>query len=626
MAESIVINTYDTTVQSDGNGEDLSAGDDTLLVTSAGSIVDTNGDTAVNSTANSAIMTVDGLVYNAGSGTTGNGVVMSGSDSTLSVNGTVQGGYHGIFVGGGGTDDVVNVGTQGSIDGLGQYSYGVTFGGTGSYTGNSLFNAGDISGTIGVYAYDGSSDSIVNIGNISGYTGIYLDANVGEESIENSGTIAGVGASNSSGIASAGSESGVEIVNSGLITDSAGNPAENNAAVLFFDDAAGTLSTIDNKGTISGAGAVIQTLSDSLDVTNSGTIDGGLYAAAGAIVAVSNSGLWQSSGEPTGDEWSLNNNENILYNTGTIQCYIDMISGNDNIQNFGTIGGSITLSGSIGNNILVNGGTIGGFVQWVSGSGAITNSGVMAGGLLITVGAEDGGALDNSGSIDQGVTFAAAQQTLSNRHKGTISGGLIFDGGSDTIDNAGTIGGAVSIASGGDTVTNSASGGIDGAVAFTGTAATNSLMNAGAITGAVTMAGASSTLTNHGQIYGDVSLAANETLTNTGVIHGDLTLAGTDTVNTSRGEITGVINAGKTDTFEFSGNFGDETIDKFIAGSGSTHDTIQFAANDFGSFSAVQSAMSQVGSDVLIRLDATDSIVLNGVTLSNLVAADFKFV
>ena len=63
-----------------------------------------------------------------------------------------------------------------------------------------------------------------------------------------------------------------------------------------------------------------------------------------------------------------------------------------------------------------------------------------------------------------------------------------------------------------------------------------------------------------------------------------------------------------------------------IAGSGSTHDTIQFAANDFGSFAAVQSAMSQVGSDVLIRLDATDSIVLNGVILSNLVAADFKFV
>ena len=481
MAESIVVNTFDTTVQSDGNGEDLSAADDTLLVTSAGSIVDTDGDTAVNSTANNAIMTVDGLVYNAGSGTSGNGVVMSGSDSTLSVNGTVQGGYHGIFVGGG-------------------------------------------SGTIGVYVYDGSSDSIVNTGNISGYTGIYLDANVGEESIENSGTIAGVGASNSSGIASGGSNSGVEIVNSGLITNSAANPPENMAAVLFFDDDAGTVSTIDNKGTISGAGAVIQTLSDILNITNSGTIDGALYAAAGASVSVSNSGLWQGSGEPGGNEWSLNNYTNILTNTGTIQSYI------------------------------------------------------------------------------------------------------IFDSGGDTIDKAGTNDGVDSIESGGDTFTNSASGRIDGAVAFTGTAATNSLTNAGVITGAVTMAGGSTTLTNHGHIYGDVSLAANETLTNTGVIHGDLTLAGTDTVNTSRGEITGVINAGKTDTFEFSGNFGDETIDKFIAGSGSTHDTIQFAANDFGSFSAVKSAMSQVGSDVLIRLDATDSVVLNGVTLSNLVAADFKFV
>ncbi len=36
--------------------------------------------------------------------------------------------------------------------------------------------------------------------------------------------------------------------------------------------------------------------------------------------------------------------------------------------------------------------------------------------------------------------------------------------------------------------------------------------------------------------------------------------------------------------------------------------------------------MSQVESDVLIRLDATDSITLAGVTLANLAAADFKFV
>ena len=35
--------------------------------------------------------------------------------------------------------------------------------------------------------------------------------------------------------------------------------------------------------------------------------------------------------------------------------------------------------------------------------------------------------------------------------------------------------------------------------------------------------------------------------------------------------------------------------------------------------------MSQVGSDVMIRLGATDSITLNEVRLSSLVSADFKF-
>jgi len=115
-------------------------------------------------------------------------------------------------------------------------------------------------------------------------------------------------------------------------------------------------------------------------------------------------------------------------------------------------------------------------------------------------------------------------------------------------------------------------------------------------------------------------------LINTGAIHGNVTLGNADLVDSSRGEITGAITALTSDLFEFSGNFGNETIDKFTGGTGSTHDTIQFAANDFGSFTAVQSAMSQVGADTVIRLDATDSITLFGVTRSNLVSADFKFV
>jgi hypothetical protein len=99
-----------------------------------------------------------------------------------------------------------------------------------------------------------------------------------------------------------------------------------------------------------------------------------------------------------------------------------------------------------------------------------------------------------------------------------------------------------------------------------------------------------------------------------------------DTFYLSPGIVTGVVDAAGSDLFAFSGNFGNVTFDDFVAGSGSTHDTIQFAANDFGTFSQIQSASSQVGADVVIKLDATDSITLNNVTLASLVSADLKFV
>ena len=198
----------------------------------------------------------------------------------------------------------------------------------------------------------------------------------------------------------------------------------------------------------------------------------------------------------------------------------------------------------------------------------------------------------NTGSITGGVTFNAADETMTNAHMGTITGPVAFNGGgSDTVDNAGKIDGAVTLVAGSDMFTNA--GDIDGAVTFTGTGTDNILTNSGTITGNVTLAGATSTLTTHGQIYGNVALAGSDTLTNTGTIHGNVTVGASDTIDDSRGEIT----AAKKDTFDYKVLFGEETIDKFVAGSASTHDTIQFAANDFGSFAAVQSAMSQVGSD-----------------------------
>lgn len=119
-------------------------------------------------------------------------------------------------------------------------------------------------------------------------------------------------------------------------------------------------------------------------------------------------------------------------------------------------------------------------------------------------------------------------------------------------------------------------------------------------------------------------MGTDDTLINTGTIHGDVVLQSGDTVDTSRGEIAGTVTANTSDTFDFSGSFGHNTILDFAA-TGTTHDTIHFESDDFANYAAVQAHMAQVGSDVVITLDAGDTIVLQSTTLAHLVSHDFTF-
>jgi Ca2+-binding RTX toxin-like protein len=70
--------------------------------------------------------------------------------------------------------------------------------------------------------------------------------------------------------------------------------------------------------------------------------------------------------------------------------------------------------------------------------------------------------------------------------------------------------------------------------------------------------------------------------------------------------------ADESDTFVFNANFGQDTITDFGAG-----DTIEFR-NGFADFAAVQAATHQVGDDVHIDINASNSIVLTNVSLSTL--------
>lgn len=102
---------------------------------------------------------------------------------------------------------------------------------------------------------------------------------------------------------------------------------------------------------------------------------------------------------------------------------------------------------------------------------------------------------------------------------------------------------------------------------------------------------------------------------------------GADTLNGGTGNDT-LTGGNGTDTFVFSGtSFGNDSVTDFDAGSGSSSvDLIEVSTSAFADWAAISAASVQAGSDVVITYDASTSITLEDVTLSNLDAGDFIFV
>lgn len=102
---------------------------------------------------------------------------------------------------------------------------------------------------------------------------------------------------------------------------------------------------------------------------------------------------------------------------------------------------------------------------------------------------------------------------------------------------------------------------------------------------------------------------------------------GNDTLTNPAGTKSNTLTGnGGDDKFVFSGaHFGEAIITDFDA-VGRRHDVIQFDKAVFANFTAVQSQAAQVGSDVVITVDAANSLKLTGVSLGYLSSADFLFV
>jgi len=99
---------------------------------------------------------------------------------------------------------------------------------------------------------------------------------------------------------------------------------------------------------------------------------------------------------------------------------------------------------------------------------------------------------------------------------------------------------------------------------------------------------------------------------------------GNDTIVGEGGD--DIMNGGAgVDNFVFNLGFGHDTITLF-GDSGTDQDTLDFATDVFANFLAVQAHWQQVGADVHIVHDVSNSsIVLTGTALANLGADDFRF-
>jgi hypothetical protein len=211
-----------------------------------------------------------------------------------------------------------------------------------------------------------------------------------------------------------GSSTGIDVVNSGLLTNSAiNNLGASYGGVLSFDDSAGSTSTIDNEGAITGQGYVIQSRSDIMDISNSGTVHGGLFSLD--FVSLDNTGTWLAGTDASGvgTDGLLLRDGGTLTNSGNIHAAISLTgSTNNSLINSGNITGNVTLSGI--SSTMKNHHEIYGDVT-LGNSDALINTGIIHGD--VNLGAGDT-VNDSRGEITGAINASANDLFVYNGHFG----------------------------------------------------------------------------------------------------------------------------------------------------------------------------------------------------------------
>jgi hypothetical protein len=125
----------------------------------------------------------------------------------------------------------------------------------------------------------------------------------------------------------------------------------------------------------------------------------------------------------------------------------------------------------------------------------------------------------------------------------------------------------------------------------------------------------------------ELSVVATDRAGNTGAPTSGMVLLGTAAADTLAGGAADdlYIGGAGADVFAFASGFGHDIIADF-APTGTAHGIIAFSGiGALGSFADVLSHASTVGTGTMITADGSDSLMLNGVALTRLTAADFTF-
>jgi hypothetical protein len=374
-----------------------------------------------------------------------------------------------------------------------------------------------------------------------------------------------------------------QVINAGIARTTASTPTDDGVAVLFV---LGEDAVARNTGLVSGTGTNITGISGVVGDTH-----------------VTNAGQVRIDGDNSIGVLGVGDNHEVT-NVGTIVMHGDRSAGiagngstrfdhpgtNNEVKNAGVIrtDGKLAVGAALGLDF-------NGFNQ--AASSTITNSGMIAthgDGSAAVVMAGDGHTLVNSGRLTSNGGELDSDTVGKFR-----AAGVVVTGNDALVQNTGTIASR-----------NSASAAVElNIVEREGLPAietSSQLENSGHITApdvAVLGGAGQETVINRGTIIGDVSLGDGSdayTFGRCGVVRGDVALgSGDDLVRVEN-------DSGRSQVADFT--VGDDVAD---------------VSAFYSSFDQVRANARQRGSDVVIRLDANDTLVLKNVDLNDLTAIDF---